>query len=330
MTNNQMIKQVPCLSHPIKVLFVDDNQGFLDTLTLELSDYGQMITTTDPYQAQQILQQNNESVINRIGQSVSDTETDSSSEQFVDIEIGQIKDMIYDPGRFDYVPILVVDYQMPAINGVEFCRQIDSYNHVYKIMLTAEADKDTAIQAFNEGVIDHFLMKQSETLHQELKTAIEQQKQHYFNSLSKPILDSPVGKRLQTILRNPSYIELFYRILQRSQAVEYYLLDNSGSFLFLDEKAYPHWLIIRTEADFNSQIAMLDGLEASETVKQALDNRDELLFLLAESEFKQPAFTWDQHLFQAQPLDNELWYATAQGEQKQVIDWPSIRPFQTS
>lgn len=327
MTSNQMIKHIPCLSHPLNVLFVDDSQGFLDSLTLELSGYGQMLVTTDPHQAQQILQHSEQSIISRIGEPISETEMDSYNEQFIDIEIGQIKDMIYDQDRFDYVPIVVVDYQMPHMNGVEFCRQLQDNKSIYKIMLTAEADKDTAIQAFNEGIIDHFLMKQSETLYQDLVTAIDQQKEHYFNALSKPILDSPIAPQLKTVLCNPNYIELFNQILQQSQAVEYYLLDTSGSFLMLDDEANPYWLMIRTQADFDSQVSMLAGLEKSSTIQRALETRQRLLFLLTESEFQQSADNWEQYLFQAYQLDDELWYATAQGPIKQVIDWQSVQAF---
>lgn len=327
MTNNRTVNPIPCLSHPVNVLFLDDSQGFLDSLAIELDNQVSMMITTDTHEAKQVLQQGQEDIINRISAQLNDSELDSYSAQFIDIEVGQIKDIIYDASRFQYVPILVVDYQMPEINGVDFCRQLQPSNHLYTIMLTAEADKDTAIQAFNEGIIDHFLMKQSDTLYEDLVAAINQHKQHYFNTLSKPILDTPVGNKLQTILRTPNYIELFNQVLQDSQAVEYYVLDTSGSFLFLDKNAYPYWLIIRTEQDFNQQSAMLDGLEAPKEVKQSIHNKETILFLLAESEFKQPAVEWRQHLLKAHELDEQLWYATAQGRWKQVIDWNKVQPY---
>lgn len=327
MISDQTTQPIPCLWHPINVLFLDDNQGFLDSLALELNHSGQIMVTTNVDKAKRTLDQNQENIINRISEQLSDTEIDTYNEQFIDIEISRIKEMIYDENRFDFVPILIVDYQMPYINGVEVCRQLKNHKSIHKIMLTAEADKDTAIEAFNEGIIDHFLMKQSETLYEDLVTAINQQKQQYFNALSKPILDSPIAKNLQTVLNNTHYIQVFNQVLKDSQAVEYYLLDTSGSFLFLDGQANPYWLIIRTESDFNNQIAMLEGLEVSDRVKQALRKRDNLLFLLAESEFQKPAKSWEEYLFQTHPIDNGLWYATARGPIKSIIDWSNIRAF---
>lgn len=159
MSNNRTVKTVPCLSHPVNVLFVDDSQGFLDSLAMELGDQGSMMVTTDTVEAKRTLEQGQENIINRISNQLNDSELDTYNTQFIDIELNQIKDLIYEETRFNYVPILVVDYQMPQINGVDFCRQLQHINPVYTVMLTAEADKDTAIQAFNKGVIDHFLMK---------------------------------------------------------------------------------------------------------------------------------------------------------------------------
>ena len=54
---------------------------------------------------------------------------------------------------------------MPDINGIEFCQNLKD-KKVFKIMLTAEADSNIAIKAFNDGLINKFILKTTEHLHQ--------------------------------------------------------------------------------------------------------------------------------------------------------------------
>ena len=57
------------------------------------------------------------------------------------------------------VSILVVDYDMPSIDGISFIKKLNNCN-VYKILLTGTADEDIAVKAFNDGLIDSYIKKQ--------------------------------------------------------------------------------------------------------------------------------------------------------------------------
>ena len=96
--------------------------------------------------------------------------------------------LIYDKKRFDHVAILVVDYEMPDINGIEFCQKLKE-RKIFRIMLTAEADKDTAIKAFNNGLIDKFILKTNEELYLEITFAVQELTQRYFKEISGSIIN---------------------------------------------------------------------------------------------------------------------------------------------
>src|SRR5437762_5556045 len=58
------------------------------------------------------------------------------------------------------VAVLLADYRMPQMNGVDFLEQaMDLFPHARRILLTAYADTDAAIQAINVVDVDHYLLK---------------------------------------------------------------------------------------------------------------------------------------------------------------------------
>src|SRR2546423_10219180 len=58
------------------------------------------------------------------------------------------------------VAVVLADYRMPQMNGVEFLEQaMDLFPNARRALLTAYADTDAAIQAINVVDVDHYLLK---------------------------------------------------------------------------------------------------------------------------------------------------------------------------
>src|SRR5207245_1987418 len=58
------------------------------------------------------------------------------------------------------VALLLVDQRMPQMTGVDFLsRGMDLYPDARRVLLTAYADTDAAIQAINQAKIHHYLLK---------------------------------------------------------------------------------------------------------------------------------------------------------------------------
>jgi response regulator RpfG family c-di-GMP phosphodiesterase len=73
--------------------------------------------------------------------------------------------------------VVVSDYQMPGMNGIEFLRQVEAVApDSVRVMLTGNADMQSAIDAVNEGHVFRFLTKpcEAQTFAQCLRDALHQ------------------------------------------------------------------------------------------------------------------------------------------------------------
>src|SRR5262249_2405861 len=62
--------------------------------------------------------------------------------------------------RGDVVAVILADYRMPGMNGIEFLEEaMDVYPGARRILLTAYADTGAAIDAINVVDLDHYLLK---------------------------------------------------------------------------------------------------------------------------------------------------------------------------
>lgn len=62
--------------------------------------------------------------------------------------------------RNDPVALLLADHRMPLMNGIEFLAEaMKIYPDACRVLLTAYADTDAAIQAINEIKLHHYLLK---------------------------------------------------------------------------------------------------------------------------------------------------------------------------
>lgn len=62
--------------------------------------------------------------------------------------------------RGDAVAVLLADYRMPGMNGIEFLEQaMDLFPTARRVLLTAYADTEAAIDAINVVDLDHYLLK---------------------------------------------------------------------------------------------------------------------------------------------------------------------------
>src|SRR6201999_3365942 len=78
--------------------------------------------------------------------------------------------------RGDQVAVILADYRMPGLTGIEFLeRAMDVYPYARRVLLTAYADTSAAIDAINIVDLDHYLLKPWAPREEKLSPVIDDQ-----------------------------------------------------------------------------------------------------------------------------------------------------------
>ncbi|SEE95571.1 thioredoxin reductase (NADPH) [Streptomyces sp. 3213] len=90
--------------------------------------------------------------------------------------------------RGDLVAVMLADYRMPQMNGIEFLEQaLDIYPGARRVLLTAYADTDAAIDAINVVDLDHYLLKPWDPPEEKLYPVLDDLLEAWRNSDYRPV-----------------------------------------------------------------------------------------------------------------------------------------------
>ncbi|GGS60254.1 FAD-dependent oxidoreductase [Streptomyces cinerochromogenes] len=95
--------------------------------------------------------------------------------------------------RGDLVAVILADYRMPQMNGIEFLEQaLDVYPGARRVLLTAYADTNAAIDAINVVDLDHYLLKPWDPPEEKLYPVVDDLLQAWRTSAYKPVPSTKV------------------------------------------------------------------------------------------------------------------------------------------
>ncbi|MFI1915392.1 FAD-dependent oxidoreductase [Nocardia sp. NPDC020380] len=91
------------------------------------------------------------------------------------------------------VAVLIADYRMPGMNGVEFLEQaMDLHPYARRVLLTAYADTNAAIEAINVVDLDHYLLKPWDPPEEKLYPVVDSLLEAWRGDAHKPVTETKV------------------------------------------------------------------------------------------------------------------------------------------
>lgn len=228
----------PLYGRPDGVVFLDDDPDYLEMLAQVMPSSWPLQCFTSPHaciqtlQAQQALRQNDlwrqQEVINRWRQGAS-----------------LIRETLHywrdDPlGRYATVGVCVVDYAMPAMDGLQVLSALQGWTGT-RILLTGRADEQLAVQAFNQGLIEQFIPKQSRDMRTRLQAMVDLHHDRP-DPARQQIWRASLTQAQDALLNRPDIQPALRALIRQQGWVEWFVIGAPFGILALDAAARVHWL----------------------------------------------------------------------------------------
>jgi CheY-like chemotaxis protein len=292
---------LPPYFHPTTVCLVDDNESFLRSLSLEIPETLAFRVFTDPQVALDLV--NRPLSLPPLVDRCFSMERRSSQDPVIHLDLDMIEQEINHRQRFERISVVLVDYAMPSVDGLQFCARVrDPY--VRKAMLTGVADEKLAVEAFNAGLIHRFIPKHTATAIDKLLSFIEELQQTYFNQytarLQNALAIDPPGFLVDQVIAGR-----VKQLAAANQLVEYYLVDDPPGFLMLRADGSVVRLVLLNDEERQQQLKLARQYHAPAEIISGLESGKLLALLSGDSPadyFGPEPFPWSDNVAPAEQI----------------------------
>ena len=275
-----MIMSLPLYTHPTLTVLVDDSDSFLRSLAFQLDPIHASKTFHDTTTALHWLRHGDHG---RRGTPPPpplhmnfDTQNQPGDQFNVALDIDAIYRIAGQPQRFATPSVLVVDYSMPQMNGLEFCELVSDLP-CKKILFTGAADEKIAVSAFNRGLIDRYIQKSDDHALDILELELTTLQRRYFTDQSETLRELVLLHNYH-FLGDPVLALQVQRLKQDLGFIEHYLFANPTGIVFLDKFGRTRLMMIETEQGMAAQYEMACDSDAPQSLLDALGARRVLPF----------------------------------------------------
>jgi len=164
--------------------------------------------------------------------------------------------------RFALTRVCVVDFSMPGMDGLQALAELGDWPGS-RVLLTGQADEQVAVRAFNRGLIDQFIAKQTPDISKRLIECVEH------------LLATPHARHAQTwrvtlspeqnaLLRKPS-VARDLSTFAAKRWVEHVVIGEPFGVLGLDGAGGVSWLQLETGEGLQAlaELAELEGVSSA-------------------------------------------------------------------
>ena len=260
---------LPVYTHPTLTVLVDDSDSFLKSLSFQLDPGLARRTFHEASAALQWLRQGTRAHAGDPPLHVNfDTQNLPPDQCNVALDVERIWRISTQAQRFATPSVLVVDYSMPQMNGIEFCQAV-RHLPCKKILFTGAADEKVAVTAFNRGLIDRYIKKSDDDALDILEREINTLQAQYFLQQSDTLRDLLVLHDYQ-FLQDEALAALVQELCRQYGFVEHYIFPSPGGIVFFTRDGHANLMRIETAHSLHAQYEMARDSAAPPALLQAL------------------------------------------------------------
>ena len=247
------MKPIPCCEFQTETLFVDDSQDLQLALSLHLPlGNGRYTFMNSPHESLAYLQKQTPLLT---AKHLSRAECPVPDDLHFKANLDEIKTYADRPSKMHKIGVVFMDYEMPGMNGLEVFENANA-PCLEKILLTGR-DEKLAVQAFNRGLINQYISKQDSKFIFLINEAIGIGRENYFKRSTETLYRILTFDDQDTALTDPIFVQFFDQLKKKLNIIEYYLLDNTGSFLMIDANKVRYKLNTYTKEKYQSLLETL-------------------------------------------------------------------------
>ncbi|MEO0619113.1 MAG: hypothetical protein AAFZ01_07510 [Pseudomonadota bacterium] len=309
--------------HPSSVVVVDDDPIFLESFAFHFDELFVCETFSRPEEAIAHFKskQDHPGLVRGLFSGATDHDErglTAEGDPIMRMDGARLKQLVGDESRFRELSLLIVDFSMPGLNGIDVCRQLKDHP-ARKLLLTGKAGKDTAVQAFNEGLIDSYHMKQEAGLSQTLAREVLRLQELYFRDVTRPI-ELAFEVQNTDLAKHEGFCTYFGQVRDARGVAEYYRMTQPSGVALITEDGHPMFLVVQDEETQKSavEIAMHEGapdellhMLRSRSVVAMFPDREHAYTAVHASDWSK--YVWPATVLPGDTEDNTLYVSLLEG-----------------
>jgi len=241
-------ENLPLFFYPTKTILVDDDSLLLSILSNVLKKQIAVETFTSPKNCLNFFEQYQSPLLTKKTITSFADDEESHAKPFSLIQLAN------DQNRFDEIAVLVLDYSMPEMTGLQLAQALNNPT-IQKLLLTGNPSNDEIIQAFNHKLINKYLNKSMENLGTVVLEYIRALQKDFFRTQTAALLHVlEADKKLP--FSDPDFIAFFDIYCEEHSITEYYMADKNGSLLCINKEGQRTMLVIHTNESLESWVKL--------------------------------------------------------------------------
>jgi len=287
---------IPICYFPTQVMMIDDDQAFSQSVSFKLHRKNFRLMH-DPKTALHFLNGQYQSTVKK-----EDFLIKKNMQQ--EITIQKIKSLITEKQTQNEISLLMVDYHMPEMTGLELLAQVHQ-PQLKKILITSETDYKIAVNAFNQGLIHAYVRKDEPDFIEQLARMIKKLEWQYFVDITLPIFN--IADYDFSYLQDANVFELFCSNLETHAIQAFCMINPAGDFLLINKENKKSYFIVRNQEQLNELAFAARDDGASHDVVEQIAQRKAIPFFGEEKNYWEiPAKEWSPFLLPSRVL-NDTW-----------------------